>query len=306
MRHTLANWIINKFSKWLTHEPALVPTYLCDFDKIRYELRPADVILVEGRNRVSSVIKQITQSYWTHSALYVGRIHDIEDPQLRSRIKKYYKGPMDEQLLIESLMGHGTIVTPLARYRDYHLRICRPLGLTGKDAQRVIAYAVGRLGMRYSLRHIFDLFRFLFPWGILPRRWRSSLFEHNALKPTEEICSLMIARAFESVRFPILPEIGHDKSGYFLVQRDPRLFVPRDFDVSPFFAIVKTPMLTLNKESAYHHLPWRKGFTSDGVNIYPIHEEDEDSPLLGELDEKNELDEAGRPLKIKHISPSSE
>lgn len=258
MKHQFANWCITKFSAWLMRETSSVPTYCTDFEKIRYEIRPADVLLVEGRNRASSIIKQITQSNWTHSALYIGRLHDIEDVSLRMRIKRFYKGALDEQLLIEGMMGQGTIVTPLSCYRNCHVRICRPMGLTGEDAQKVIGYAISRLGMRYSVRHIFDLFRFLFPWGILPRRWRSSLFETNALKPTEEICSSMIARAFQSVGFPILPDIVRDKDGYALTTRDPLLFTPRDFDYSPFFSIIKPPMLSLAAESAYRHFPWKK------------------------------------------------
>lgn len=256
MRSKLAQGIITKFSNWLSREPLLKPAFLYDFDKIRFEIRPCDVLLVEGRNRISNIIKQVTHSMWSHSALYIGRLHDIDDLSLRAQVKKYYKGPPDEQLLIESIMGRGTIVTPLARYKDYNIRICRPSGLARDDAQKVIGYSINHLGMRYSLRHVIDLFRFLFPWGILPRRWRSTLFVHNALKPTEEICSSLIASAFQHVHFPILPEIIEDKEGVTLVSRNPKLFTPKDFDFSPFFDIIKYPMLPLIGEGMYQHLPW--------------------------------------------------
>lgn len=251
MKSLLAHWLIPKVSKWLLHEPPQLPSPLCDFEKIRFELRAADVILVEGRNRVSRIIRQITQSSWSHSAIYIGRLYDIDDIGLRTRIRKYYKGSPEEQLIIESLMGEGTIVTPLSYYKDHHVRICRPRGLPREDAQKVIGFAINHLGMRYSLRHIFDLARFLFPWSILPRRWRSSLFVHNALKPTEEICSSLIARAFLSVEFPIIPEIKEDQDRITLVSRDPRLFTPKDFDYSPFFDIIKYPMVVPNLDVAY-------------------------------------------------------
>jgi hypothetical protein len=257
MRHRFAHWFIESFSNWLMKEPPLIPTYLCDLEKIRYEIRPGDVLLLEGRNRISSVIRQITQSNWSHAMLYIGRLHDIEDEGLRIRIKKFYQGSPDEQLLIESLPGQGTIATPLSRYRGYHIRVCRPAGLSGVDAQKVAGYAISHLGMTYSVRHILDLARFLFPWGIMPRRWRSSLFVHNALKPTEEICSSLIAKAFQSVKFPILPERIKDKSGsYTLVSRDARLFTPKDFDFSPFFTIIKHPILAPSEENSYQHLVW--------------------------------------------------
>jgi hypothetical protein len=244
MKSIFAHWLIPKVSKWLLYEPPSPPSPLCDFEKIRFELRIADVILAEGRNKASRIIKHITQSTWSHAALYIGRLYDIDDANLRTHIRKYYKGPPEEQLIIESVMGEGTIITPLSEYKGHHVRICRPRGLPREDAQKVIAFAVNHLGMRYSLRHIFDLARFLFPWSILPRRWRSSLFTHNALKPTEEICSLLIARAFLSVRFPITPEIREDSEHVTLVSRDPRLFTPKDFDYSPFFDIIKYPMPT--------------------------------------------------------------
>src|SRR5271170_1036748 len=125
MKSKLAQGIITKFSNWLSREPQLKPAFLYDFDKIRFEIRPCDVLLVEGRNRISDIIKQVTHSMWSHSALYSGRLYDIDDLSLRTQVKKYYKGPPDEQLLIESIMGHGTIITPLARYKDYNIRICR-------------------------------------------------------------------------------------------------------------------------------------------------------------------------------------
>ncbi len=300
MKSVFAQWFISKISKWLSHEPPLVPTFLCDFDKIRFEIRPADVLLIEGRNRISSVIKQITQSTWSHSALYIGRLYDIDDIHMRARVKKYYKGPLDEQLIIESLMGKGTVITSLSRYKDYHIRICRPRNLSRTDAQKVINFAIGHLGMRYSIRHIFDLARFMFPWSILPRRWRSSLFVHNALKPTEEICSSLIATAFESVNFPIMPEVIYDKEGITLVSRNPRLFTPKDFDYSPFFDIIKYPMLTMVQPGAYHSLHWKKDLTDAGGEILLEDQKtlpeakaslETESSLLEEEEEKKEQDE---------------
>lgn len=40
-------------------------------------LRPGDVLLVEGTSRFSAAIKYLTQSTWSHAALYVG---DVIDP----------------------------------------------------------------------------------------------------------------------------------------------------------------------------------------------------------------------------------
>src|SRR3990172_9110767 len=39
---------------------------------LKEHLRPGDVILVEGDQRVSQAIRYLTQSSWSHSALYIG------------------------------------------------------------------------------------------------------------------------------------------------------------------------------------------------------------------------------------------
>lgn len=242
---------------WLTMEgePHEVP--LCDFERLSEELRPGDVVLVEGRSRISEVIKMITQSSWTHSALYIGRLHDIEDPGLRSLVVEYYQRDHSEQLMIEALLGEGTRVTPLSRYRQDHLRICRPHGLSPGDAQKVIAYAIRRLGSDYDVRQLLDLARFFFPWGILPRRWRSSLFQHNAGGPTRTVCSCLLAEGFSTVDFPILPFIDRRDDGTLrFYKRNPRLFTPKDFDYSPYFHIIKYPFLSLEDVGVYRKLPW--------------------------------------------------
>ena len=45
-----------------------------DPDALRQSLEPGDVLLVEGNNNISGVIKYLTQSTWPHSALYVGPV----------------------------------------------------------------------------------------------------------------------------------------------------------------------------------------------------------------------------------------
>src|SRR5205085_12065665 len=94
---------------------------LIDFNRLCYEIRPGDVLLIAGRSRVSEVIKLITQSQWSHAALYIGRLHDIESDELREEVRKHFLGAPTEQLLIESVMGKGTIVTPISHYKEDHI-----------------------------------------------------------------------------------------------------------------------------------------------------------------------------------------
>lgn len=254
---SLPGWVGGLIADWLTREspPPLVPP--CDFERLRHELRPGDVILVEGRSRVAEVISLMTQSPWTHAMLFVGRLFDIEDPEIRALAGARYQGDCQEQLVIEALLGKGTIVTALSDYGDEHLRICRPEGLSHADGQRVIGHAISYLGWDYDIRQILDLARFFFPWTILPRRWRSSLFQHNAGDATRTVCSTLLAESFGQVDFPIRPFIDRDADGSVrFFKRNPRLFTPRDFDYSPYFNIIKYPFLGVSDLGLYRRLPW--------------------------------------------------
>ncbi len=252
---------------WISYEGENPKTSLSDFEKLRYELRPGDVVLVEGRSNVSGIIKTITSSIWSHSILYLGRLHDIDDEDVRKRIQKYYSCAPDEQLIAESLLGQGTIVSPLHQYSDEHLRICRPRGLTRSDAQRVINYAVYQLGTDYNVRQLMDLARFLVPYWWIPKRWQSSLFEHNAGRPTKTVCSAMMAEAFASVQFPIRPLLHQNEDGEVkMFQRNTKLITPSDFDHSPYFDVIKYPLLDFDDLAVYRKLPWdRSGVHSGDV-----------------------------------------
>lgn len=250
--------------KWLGHRKAIRSLPLSDFHRIREELRLCDVILVEGRSRASEVIKLITQSPWSHAALYVGHINDIDQPELRKLIAKHVGPNCDEQLIIESELGLGTVIRPLSVYREEHLRICRPTGLNRHDARQVLAYSVRRVGTLYDIRQILDLARFLFPWTILPRRWRSTLFYHGAGTPTRTICSTMIAEAFDAVAFPIVPLVKRIEGNTVkLFRRNPLLCTPKDFDYSPFFEIIKYPFLDLTTHSSFCLVPWHSDLSNE-------------------------------------------
>jgi hypothetical protein len=252
-----ATWIWNFLTRWLLLEKAPVTNVHADFHRFCEELKPGDVVLVEGRSRVSDVIKLVTQSTWTHSAIYIGSLKEIEDPALRELVQQFYQGNPDEKLLVEALLGSGTIAAPVSKYKRDHLRICRPSGLCPDDATKVVDFSIRRLGTDYDVRRLLDLARFFFPWTILPRRWRSSLFEHNAGSPTRTVCSHLIAEAFMSVNYPILPFIDRREDGSLrFFKRNPRLFTPRDFDYSPYFNIVKYPFLGLDDLGVYRQLPW--------------------------------------------------
>jgi hypothetical protein len=212
-------------------------------------LRPGDVLLVEGNRRISCTIKYLTQSTWSHAALYVGDIVPGEGSEKR--------------VLIEVDVDHGVIASPLSKYRFLNTRICRPSGLSPEDARRVAAFAVSQLGHAYDPKNVFDLMRYLLPGPLVPPRFRRRLLAFGSGDPTRAICSTFLAQAFQLVQFPILPRRGFhcvdDPSQVtdeeLLRVRHHSHFTPRDFDVSPYFAVVKP---TLEAGFAYKELNWQE------------------------------------------------
>ncbi len=253
----LHRWVFRFLVNWLRADVVDQSHLYSNFKRLSFELEPCDVVLVEGRTRVSQIIKTITNSNWTHSAIYIGRLIDIKDPETRDRIAEHYQGDWTDQLVVESLLGQGTVVCRLSKYRGEHLRICRPIGLSADDQAGVIKFAASKLGMAYDVRQLLDLARFFFPYALMPRRWRSSLFESHPGEATRQVCSSMMAEAYSHVDFPVLPFIERHPDGRMtLYKRNPRLFTPRDFDYSPYFDVIKFPYLDRGDVAAYRALPW--------------------------------------------------
>ena len=252
-------WLERRVTAWLVmerkKEEVLSPI---NFERLLDEVRMGDVLLVEGRTRVAYAVRNITSSVWTHSALVIGSLDKIRDPALRSVARGYLQADeLEAPLIVESELGRGTIVSSTLRYRDHHVRLCRPRGLSYRDARRVSTYALLHLGADYNVRQILDLARFLVPWWtVVPRRWHSSLFEHNYQEPTRMICSTMIAKAYSRVRFPVVPLVVQVEGRFRMLQRNPRLITPRDFDHSPYFSIIKYPLLGEDDIGFYKKLPW--------------------------------------------------
>src|SRR3990167_10461228 len=250
----------NRLDAWLSYEPPATGVMPFDFSRLKYEIRPGDVLLIEGRSRMSSVIRTITQSPWTHAALYIGRLVDFEDDYMQQSIRAHTDAKDNTRLIIEDLIDRGTVITTLSFYRHHHIRICRPIGITPSDLHRVLNYSIRALGQPYNMRHLLDLTRFMLPWTILPRRWGSSLFRTSTGDPESGICSSLIAEAFASVQFPIAPLIKSDENENLEVfQRNPYLFTPKDFDYSPYFEIIKYPLFNPDEPLPYYRrLPWTK------------------------------------------------
>jgi hypothetical protein len=225
--------------------PGLIPAA-----ELERTLRPGDVILIEGNRRISVAIKYLTQSTWSHAALYVGVLAG---------------GGSTDPCIVEADITAGVRAVPLSTLEGLHVRICRPVGLSPADCARVIAYAVARIGHRYDLKNVWDLARYLLPMPPVPVRFRRRLLSLGSGDPTRAICSTLIAQAFQSVRYPILPEVERVPAPTAACEacyreihhiRHHSLFAPRDFDISPYFDVVKPRLAENFSYAAMEWAPW--------------------------------------------------
>jgi len=250
------NWILRNFGERLANyleKPAgrYVSFSVVPLGHLRAALRPGDVLLVEGDKRYSVAVKYLTQSTWSHAAFYVGdalgAAQDGSEPKV----------------LIEANLTEGVVAVPLSTYRSSNTRICRPVGLSDEDRQKVVAFMIDSIGLQYDLKNIIDLVRYLLPTPPVPTNVRRRMLALGSGDPTRAICSSLIAQAFQSVRYPILPHIRRQSVfdsrharrvvREMLHIRHHSLFTPRDFDLSPYFQVIKP---TLDNDFDYKRLTW--------------------------------------------------
>src|SRR6201746_654753 len=264
--------------------PGYEPFTPSDPEHLRGIIQQGDVMLVEGNNRVSGIIKYLTQSTWSHAALFVGPIDGASEPD------------GEPHVLIEANIGEGVTSETLSNYFPYHTRLCRPVGLSWEDRNTVCRYAINRIGFGYDTKNILDLMRYLIPLPV-PQRWRRRMIAFGSGNPTKIICSALIAQAFDAVRYPILPKItraGSKRAKREILHiRDSSLYMPRDFDISPYFEIVKPTIIEGFDYTALHWADKQKPLreVAGELGVFP---EATDSPSL--VPETTD-EEAALPLK---------
>lgn len=266
MRDTVADRVGRYLARKLNEpSPGFRPYTHANVAALRRTLQPGDVLLVEGNTRVSVAIKYLTMSTWSHSALYVGNAVGRVTPDGE---------PLS---LVEVNVGEGCVAVPLSKYELYNTRICRASGLSPQDRARLVDFMVSALGKRYDLKNITDMLRFFLPTPPVPVRWRRRLLAFGSGDPTRAICSSLIAEAFQRIRYPILPIITREfradplarpQRSEILHIRHHSLYAPRDFDLSPYFLIVKP---TLEAGFDYRGLRWSEHAVPLDAMVAPQH-----------------------------------
>jgi len=242
---------------------------------LKQQLRLGDVILIEGDQRVSQVIRYLTQSSWSHSAFYIGDELRRFRPKVADELLARH-GDEARHLIIEAEADVGVVCSPVAKYVRHNLRVCRPRGLRREDLERMLEELVGQLGRRYNVRHIFELGRYFFPVTLIPARFRRAALQYGGDTTRRVICTTMLARAFTHVGYPIVPRVtingdlgepptwlrrllgrnGHGPRALY-AEENPALITPRDFDLSPYFDIIKFNHLA-NGKFDYRRIEWAR------------------------------------------------
>lgn len=272
--------LVSVVTDWLESADDPMVTSTSDFDQIRRQLRPADVILIEGTRPLDRTLQKISGSSWTQALLYLGRPLDITDPDLKNTLSSYTDSDNETPLVLETTLNEGVRISPLSDFERYNLRLCRPRSLTPADAMQVIRYAASRLGPRRTVLHFLDLMRFFIPWWLVPRHWRIALFRYNPGRHTRHASCALIADAFSFIQYPILPLVKLTSDhGTQLFRRQVAICLPVDIETSPYFEIIKPTYLDFSTYKKEELFPWK------GSGVFTT---DDAIPQLPEMKTRNE------------------
>ena len=281
----LRAWLARRLFDWLSEPiPAYEQRVWNDPHALRRTIKQGDVILVEGDNRISVVIKYLTQSSWSHAALYIGDELLRRGDEMKRHARERF-GAAAEHLIVEALFD-GVVASPLVKYIDFNVRLCRPHRLRSEHLKVILDDAVAAIGWRYDLRNILDLAVHLVFVSLLPGRHREEMLRFGSGAASQVICTSLLGQLFGKVGFPVLPLVtfpGDPASarpaphvrrwlpfarrqrslpmGLYRA-RHPTLLTPRDFDLSPYFQIVKFN-LAAERRFDYSQIEWAPELETD-------------------------------------------
>ena len=191
-------------------------------DLLARVLVPGDVILVAGNTRFASLVRLLTQSTWSHVAMFVGPLEQAPDPPC----------------IVEADVEQGVRTIRLSELRGMTSRVLRATGLAARERSGVARRVLARVGQRYDVDCALELMCSL--WSV--RRRDAWLRRDPAPRASADraICSTLLAHAFEEADYPILPGDAHRAAIASGAPSESRVYTPRDFDLSPSFAVVST------------------------------------------------------------------
>lgn len=232
-----------------------------DMDRLHDVIRKGDAVLVEGRSEMARIIKLFSSSHWSHVALYVGDAL-IAPGRADGHVWRKRFGDQAAHLIIEAFSGQGVIVAPLEKYRNDNIRLCRPYGIAQPDLDRVVETVIGHVGVHYDDQNIVDIALMVLRSALGPLNKHAIKACLGNCNDFQVICSGMIAKAFQQVGYPIVPALatpsqnptsdGGNPYGARLIMRHYSQIMPRDFDLSPNFEVIKFNIV--GRPFDYQHL----------------------------------------------------
>jgi hypothetical protein len=273
-RHRLRRWLTDRVVRFLTRPLAHYELAAAnDFGALKRHIRKGDVLLSQGNQRISAIIAYLTQSPWTHTSLYIGDELVQRGGALAEQARELY-GAEADHLLIEAL-PEGVTFRPLVEYREFNVRLCRPHRLRPEHRKQILDRAIAAIGWRYDLRNIADLALYYLPAQLVPSRFRPREPRIGSHTASTVICTRLMGELFGSVGFPVRPEVTlpegllpeNRRSWLARVRRrrerypglfrrpHPSFLAPRDFDVSPYFEIIKFNVIA-DGDFDYQRIRW--------------------------------------------------
>ena len=187
-----------------------------DREALAAVLRRGDVLLCAGNTRCAELVKRLTQSTWSHVAMYVGALEDRPDPLC----------------IVEADIAAGVRAIRLSDLDARRIFVLRPRHLADTDRARLAEYVLRHIGSEYDVAHAWLLACRLF----VRRCWARprSVTANLGRSATRFICSSLIAHAFVMIGHSLLPSEAtvRDRDAYH------NLLVPADFERASLFAMV--------------------------------------------------------------------
>ncbi len=170
-------------------------------------IRKGDVVLVESRSEISRIIQLLTKSSWSHLVFYVGDALKEAGIEVMKTVLDRAGDSDRQHMAIEANAGSGVEAVPLSKYSDCNIRICRPFGISPEDLETVVAEVIANIGKHYDHPVV--------P-ALLP------LTDANERENANPYGSALIMRHYSQI-------------------------VPRDFDLSPNFEILKYNIIGMGR-----------------------------------------------------------
>lgn len=204
--YQLLKRIVDHFTLMLTIPRGFAsPPEASNFASLKKRLRVGDVILASGTARISSVVKVLTLSPWSHVVMYVGDRRDLLTEEEIQEWAQLFGEESLKHLVIDADPVRRVHLKPLDDFAGLMVRQCRATALTKTDIDTVVSTALVQLGRQYDIKHIISLlFFFAFPWELLPETLRLFITDFT-LSEDDRICSRVLSEAFHSVGYPIRP-----------------------------------------------------------------------------------------------------